>query len=88
MTLKERYAGKGHPLLSHQGGSGEPEQRIFVSADQADTESSTVWLESAGGRACLKHCSDLLEDFLETISRMESEYLRAAKGSAPGSHSA
>ncbi|GCB47493.1 hypothetical protein SNL152K_4798 [Streptomyces sp. NL15-2K] len=26
----------------------------------------------------LKHCSDLLEDFLETISRMESDYLRAA----------
>jgi hypothetical protein len=26
----------------------------------------------------ITHCSDLLEDFLKTISRMEREYLRAA----------
>ncbi|MFE5816245.1 hypothetical protein [Streptomyces sp. NPDC056479] len=26
----------------------------------------------------ITHCSDLLEDFLKTIGRMEREYLRAA----------
>ncbi|MGC9540050.1 hypothetical protein [Streptomyces sp. UG1] len=26
----------------------------------------------------ITHCSDLLDDFLKTISRMEREYLRAA----------
>jgi hypothetical protein len=26
----------------------------------------------------ITHCSDLLEDFLKTISRMEREYFRAA----------
>ncbi|WP_329464513.1 hypothetical protein [Streptomyces sp. NBC_01431] len=30
------------------------------------------------GWAGLTHCSDLLEDFFATISRMEREYLQAA----------
>jgi hypothetical protein len=39
--------------------------RFRQAADQTTAESIT-------------HCSDLLEDFLRTISRMESEYLRAS----------
>jgi hypothetical protein len=78
VTWKERHAGEARPLPSRERGSGGPEKRIFFPADQTATENSTVWLELAGGRVSLKHCSDLLEDFLETISRMESEYLRAA----------
>jgi len=38
--------------------------RSLQAADQTTAEGIT-------------HCSDLLEDFLRTISRMESEYLRA-----------
>jgi hypothetical protein len=78
VTWKQKHAGEAHPLLSHQSASGEPEQRILSPADQPATESSTVCDESAGGRVSFKHCSDLLEDFLKAISRMESEYLRAA----------
>jgi hypothetical protein len=39
--------------------------------------------------AVLMHCSDLLEDFFATISRMESEYLQAAMAGWPaqGAHS-
>jgi hypothetical protein len=78
VTRKERHAGEVSPLLAHQGGSGEQEQRIFSSDDQIATESSTGGLELTDGRAGLKHCSDLFEGFLRTISRMESEYLQAA----------
>ncbi|QOV36806.1 hypothetical protein IM697_43810 [Streptomyces ferrugineus] len=39
--------------------------RSLQAADQTAAESVT-------------HCSDLLDDFLKTISRMEREYLRAA----------
>ncbi|KUL20616.1 hypothetical protein [Streptomyces regalis] len=39
--------------------------RLRQAADQTTAESIT-------------HCSDLLDDFLRTISRMENEYLRAA----------
>ncbi|GHH23574.1 hypothetical protein GCM10018780_73120 [Streptomyces lanatus] len=39
--------------------------RSFQAADQTAADSIT-------------HCSDLLDDFLKTISRMEREYLRAA----------
>lgn len=64
-------------------------ERHAGKAARATMESSSVGLESVGGRVSLRHCSDLLEDFLETISRMESEYLRATLGgrSAQGSHS-
>jgi hypothetical protein len=50
---------------------------------------STVGLEPAGGRVGLMHCSDLLEEFLATISRMQNEYLQAATEgwSAQGSYS-
>jgi hypothetical protein len=45
-------------------GEGGP-FRSRQAADQTTGESVT-------------HCSDLLEDFLRTIGRMESEYLRAS----------
>ncbi|WP_438293592.1 hypothetical protein [Streptomyces sp. HUAS TT7] len=45
--------------------------------------------EDSSDPAGLMHCSDLLEDFFATISRMESEYLQAATAGWPpqGTHS-
>ncbi|WP_406508389.1 hypothetical protein [Streptomyces sp. NBC_00212] len=45
--------------------------------------------EDSGELGGLMHCSDLLEEFLATIGRMESEYMQAATAgwSAQGSHS-
>ncbi|MFI6054464.1 hypothetical protein ACIBCO_30780 [Streptomyces violascens] len=45
--------------------------------------------EDSRDPAGLVHCSDLLEDFFATISRMESEYLQAAMAGWPaqGAHS-
>ncbi|MFI6683145.1 hypothetical protein [Streptomyces sp. NPDC050485] len=50
---------------------------------------STVGLEPADGMMDLMHCSDLLAEFLATISRMQNEYLQAATEgwSAQGSYS-
>jgi hypothetical protein len=39
--------------------------------------------EDSRDPAGLMHCSDLLEDFFATISRMESEYLQAAMADWP-----
>jgi hypothetical protein len=78
VNLKEMHATEARPPLPQRGGSSQPEQRIFSSADQIPTAAGSTWLEMANGRVQLQHCSDLLEDFLDAISRMENEYLRAA----------
>ncbi|BBC34949.1 hypothetical protein SGFS_062430 [Streptomyces graminofaciens] len=54
--------------------------RTFPSGDQTATQGSAVWLELADRRMSIEYYSDLLEDFLETINRMEGEYRRAASG--------
>lgn len=46
--------------------------------DMHVNETRSVWLDFADGRAHLEHCADLLEEFLKAMSRMESEYQRAA----------
>lgn len=53
---------------------------------EKDVEKAHLFLSDQEG---LMHCSDLLEDFLATISRMEREYLQAAaKGwQTGGAHS-
>ncbi|MDR3082456.1 MAG: hypothetical protein LBV60_16275 [Streptomyces sp.] len=48
--------------------------------DQIPGRSGTLWCDPADGDARLKGCSDLLEDFLKTISEMESEFLSTLDG--------
>ncbi|WP_159039685.1 hypothetical protein [Streptomyces sp. TP-A0356] len=50
--------------------------------DQIPVGGGTLWHESISGDALLKGCSDLLEDFLEKIGDMQSEYLRALDGAS------
>jgi hypothetical protein len=47
-------------------------------ADAGD-QASGIWLER-NARDDLQYCSDLLEELLEKLRRMESDYLEGAEG--------